>query len=78
MILITSEQIRACRAILRWTINDLAEYSGVSIATLKRIESKEGFPNSRIETIHVIRTTFESTNIVHLPDSKTIIVSESK
>lgn len=74
MFLITSEQIRACRAILRWTIDDLAEQTGISVSTLKRIEKADGYPNCRIENIERIRTTFEKTNVVHLPDSKTVIL----
>jgi len=79
MFLITSEQIRACRAILRWTVDDLADKTGVSVSTLKRIEKVDGYPSCRIENIERIRTIFEQTNIVHLPDSKTVIViSEEK
>lgn len=74
MFLITSEQIRACRAILRWTIDDLSEKTGVSVSTLKRIEKVSGYPHCRIDTIEQIRSTFEETNIVHLPDSKTVVI----
>lgn len=78
MFLITSEQIRACRAVLRWTVDDLAEKTGISVSTLKRIEKVNGYPSCRIENIEKIRTTFEKTNAVHLPDSKTVIlVTES-
>lgn len=74
MFLITSEQIRACRAILRWTVDDLAEKTGISISTLKRIEKYEGYPSCRIENMERLRSVFEQTNIVHLPDSKTIVI----
>lgn len=70
----TSEQIRACRAVLRWSIEELAQKSGVSSSTLKRIESNDGFPNCRIDTIERIRVTFENSEAIHLPDSKTIIL----
>lgn len=74
MFLITSEQIRACRAILRWTVEDLAEKTGISLSTLKRIEKADRYPKCRIENIEKIRTTFEQTNVVHLPDSNTVVV----
>ena len=38
----TSEQILGARAFLRWRQLDLADKSGVSLATIKRIESKVG------------------------------------
>lgn len=72
--LITTAQIRACRAILRWSIGDLSKRTGISVSTLNRIEKTDGYHNCRIETIEKIRTTFEETNAVHLPDKKTIIM----
>ncbi|NRA71954.1 MAG: helix-turn-helix transcriptional regulator [Gammaproteobacteria bacterium] len=74
MTLITSEQIKACRAILGWSIKELSEQSGVSISTLKRIEQRSGYPHCRIENIEQIRATFENTDRVHLPDSRTVVI----
>jgi len=39
---ITSEQIRAARALLRWEQRDLAEASKVSLASVKRLETIHG------------------------------------
>lgn len=40
--MITSEQIRAARALLRWDQMELAERSGVSVETVKRLEKIKG------------------------------------
>jgi transcriptional regulator with XRE-family HTH domain len=37
-----SEQLRAARAILRWSQEDLAEQSGVSLGAIKRLEAAPG------------------------------------
>lgn len=74
MFLITSEQIRACRSILRWTVEELSTRSDVSISTIKRIEKADGYPSCRLENIERLRAAFEETGIIHLPDSKTIII----
>jgi len=39
---ITSEQVRAARALLRWEQKDLAEHSGISLPSIKRLETKPG------------------------------------
>ena len=39
---LTSELIRAARALLRWDQRRLAEASSVSLPTVKRLESKPG------------------------------------
>jgi transcriptional regulator with XRE-family HTH domain len=39
---LTSELIRAARALLRWDQRHLAEASSVSLPTVKRLESKPG------------------------------------
>lgn len=51
---IMSEQIRAARALLRWEQKDLAERSGVSLPSIKRIETKAGPVSSQPRTIIAI------------------------
>jgi ribosome-binding protein aMBF1 (putative translation factor) len=38
---LTSAQIRAARALLRWSAEDLAHQSALSVATVRRAELKE-------------------------------------
>lgn len=47
---VSIEQIKAARALLRWTQLDLAEASGVSHPTVKRLETKSGSIGGRTET----------------------------
>jgi PAS domain S-box-containing protein len=58
--LTTGCQIRAARAILRWSVRDLAEKAGVSGSTIRRIEDDDGLPQSRDHRLLcLIRSTLE-------------------
>lgn len=57
-------QIRAARAMLEWSQETLAQKSGVSLPTIKRIEPGNGKPSARDETLNKIRDAFEQENIV--------------
>lgn len=48
--MITSEQIRAARALLRLEQKNLAELSGVSLPTIKRLETQKGVLSSQLRT----------------------------
>ncbi len=60
--MITAPQIRAARAFLNWSQGDLAEKSGVSAPTIKRIESK-GPDSSSLSTIKAIKAALEAGGI---------------
>jgi transcriptional regulator with XRE-family HTH domain len=62
--MITSGQIRAARAMLKWTAAHLADISGVGVATVRRIELAEKLPSSNVKTIELIRVAFESAGII--------------
>ncbi len=57
--MITSDQIRAARSLLRWTGKELAEKSGVGFSTLMRLETEEGVPNAQAKTLEALRKAFE-------------------
>ena len=61
--MITSDQIRAARSMLRWTGKDLAEKSGVGFSTLMRLETENGVPNAQAKTLEAIRKSFEKAGI---------------
>jgi transcriptional regulator with XRE-family HTH domain len=61
--LITSGQIRAARAFLKWTGKELAEASGVAFSTLMRLETGEGVPGAQAKTLEAIQKAFESAGI---------------
>ncbi len=61
--MITSGQIRAARALLRWTGKELAESSGVAFSTLMRLEMGDGVPGAQAKTLGAIQKTFEEAGI---------------
>jgi len=66
--LISGAQVRAARAIVNWSVRDLAEASGVSSSTIRRIEENAGFPETRDgRKLEVIRSMLESAGVEFLP-----------
>ena len=61
--MITSDQIRAARGMLNWSRKDLAEQSGLSFASMMRLESFEGVPSSNFRTLEAIKNTFEKAGV---------------
>lgn len=61
--MITSEQIRAARAMLRMTVADLSHASGIGVATIKRLEAVDGLPPAHARTLDSIRRTLEGAGI---------------
>jgi transcriptional regulator with XRE-family HTH domain len=64
--MIVSSQIRAARALLRWSAENLALNAGVGVATIRRLELTEGIPSSNAQTLNLIKKTFESAGIEFL------------
>ena len=64
--MITAEQIRAARALLRWTAHDLAENSGVSWRTIQRLEAATGVPASRSKNLEIIQRTLEHAGVTFI------------
>ena len=61
--MITSAQIRAARGMLSWSRKDLAEHSGVSFASMMRLESFEGVPASNFKTLESVKQAFERAGV---------------
>jgi len=61
--LITSDQIRAARAILKWSGKLLSEKSGVGFSTLMRLESEPSVPNAHVRTLESIKKAFEAAGV---------------
>jgi DNA-binding Xre family transcriptional regulator len=70
--LIASAQIRAARALLRWSAGDLAAASGIGTATLQRMEVMDGVPSGHIKTLLAIKAALESAGIefIGTPDDR--------
>jgi transcriptional regulator with XRE-family HTH domain len=58
-----SAQIRAARALLGWSQNQLAHKAEVGVATLQRIEQNEGVLKGNFSTILKIQRALEEAGI---------------
>ena len=62
--IISGAQCRMARGLLKWSVADLAEQSGVSSMTIKRIEGSDGVPNSQVSKLDSIYKAFTATGKV--------------
>lgn len=67
--MITADQIRAGRTLLRWSSRALAEKSGVSQPTIQRMEAADGVPHSFAQTLDSIKQTLEAAGIEFIPEN---------
>lgn len=68
--MITGGQIRAARALLKWKAKDLAEKSGVSWATIQRMETEDGVPNTLAKNVTAVQQALESEGIIFVPEDE--------
>jgi len=66
--LLTSEQMRAARALLRWDQKALAQASKVSLPTIKRLEPLSGPLMANAVTIEALRRAFEDAGVEFIPE----------
>jgi transcriptional regulator with XRE-family HTH domain len=60
---ITGAQIRAARALLRWTAEHLAESASVGLSTVRRAEADDGLPVITSANLKLLRMTLEGAGI---------------
>lgn len=70
--MITSGQIKAARGLLNWTVQQLADKSGLGFTTIVRMESVDGVPPSQAKTLDAVRKAVEKAGIefIGTPDSQ--------
>ena len=73
-----SAQIRAARAILGWSQDQLAQRAGIGLATLRRVEQGEGLVKGNFSTIVKIQKAFEQAGINFTEDAGEIGVRLKK
>ena len=61
--MIACAQIRAGRALLRWSAADLSVASGVGTATLLRMEVMDGVPSGQVRTLVAIKEALEAAGV---------------
>ena len=64
--MIASEQVRAARALLRITAQDLSSASGVGLATIKRLEAGDGLPAAHAQTLDKLTKALEAAGVEFL------------
>ena len=60
---ITGKQLRAARGALNWSVQHLAEVSGVAVSTIKRYELLDSTPPSRKGHLDTLQGVLEAAGI---------------
>ncbi|CDX20670.1 conserved hypothetical protein [Mesorhizobium sp. ORS 3324] len=66
---ITGAQIRAARALVRWSAEDLAVAASVGVATVRRAEAEDGVPPTTVANRKAIRSALETAGIEFIPEN---------
>ncbi len=64
--MITAEQIRGARAMLRWSAKQLAEQAGLSWPTVQRMESTRGVPSGLSKNLELVQRALEGAGIIFI------------
>ena len=67
--MLTASQIRMARGFLRWSVKELADASGVSSATIRRMEESDGVPKSLAHTLGKLQRPFEGAGLEFIPEN---------
>ena len=66
---LSSELIRAARALLRWEQRDLEAASSVSLPTIKRLESKPGVMAAHLSTVVALKKALEAAGVEFIDEN---------
>ena len=61
--MLTGLQIRAARALLRWSLATLAKRAEINVNTVIKFEKADGIPSANLRTIEAIKKTLEAQGI---------------
>ena len=67
--MITSEQIRAARALLRWEQKELTAASAISLPSIKRLETIPGALAAQARTVDALRRALESAGVEFIAEN---------
>lgn len=62
-------QVKAARALLEWSQIELAERSGVSLPTIKRVEAAKGELSGRPATVEAIQRALEAAGVEFIEEN---------
>ena len=70
--MLTSSQLRAARAALGWSLEELADASGFTRQTIARLEATDGVPSANARTLQGIESCLQSAGIEFIgsPDDR--------
>ena len=66
---VSIRQLKAARALIGWSQEELASAADVSLPTIKRLEAAEGWLAGRQTTTHNIRTALEKAGIEFIDEN---------
>ncbi len=66
---VSIRQIKAARALLGWSQDELAVRSGISVPTIKRLEAAEGEFGGRAETREAVVAALQEAGIEFIPEN---------
>jgi transcriptional regulator with XRE-family HTH domain len=66
---VSIRQVKAARALLGWSQEELAAAAEVSIPTIKRLEAADGLLGGRAETVSKIRTALELAGVEFIDEN---------
>lgn len=66
---LTSAQIRAARALLKWSAADLAAKSSIGVATIRRAELREGQTSMTTANDLAVRRTLETAGVQFIDEN---------
>ena len=64
-------QLKAARVMLNLSAKDLAEMSGVGVATIRRYEMQNGIPSGNAQNLFKLKTVLEAQGIEFVGDPLT-------
>jgi hypothetical protein len=67
--MITGAQMRAARALIRWTVEDLAKGANVSVMTVRRAEANDGQVKMLANNLAAIRAALESAGVEFIDEN---------
>ena len=67
---VTSDQVRAARALLDWSQPQLAEAAKLSLPTIRRMEGPLGPSRSTAANVEAIRNAFAQAGVIFIKDGE--------
>lgn len=67
--MITGSQIRAARALIRWSAERLADESKLGVATIRRADAADGTPSLTPANLSAIKAALEAAGVIFVPEN---------